>query len=222
MDILIYALIAFVIVHRLYSVFGQRNQGEPQRRNPFVADDKNDTRGDNVLPLPTKLMQATGQLQGQQPALDPGAPAPESLAGALFAIRKIDGQFDERTFIKGARLAFEMIVQAFAAGERATLRNLTAPAIYKTFDEAVVARELRGERTEMKILNVREADITAASLDGSIATITVQFISDQQKTTYDREGHVLPAEGMLQITDRWCFTRDLKSQNPNWVLSATR
>lgn len=229
MDILIYAVIAFLVAYRLYSVLGQRGEGEPRRPPPFFVKKDNaprpngsGNRADNVLPLPTALTQ---RMQGETPPTLPvmQGPAPESLAGTLVAMQNIDKNFDERAFLKGARMAFEMVISAFVAAERQTLKNLTAPAIYQAFESALAAREAKGERHELALLHIRDADITAAKLDGNMASVTVQFASDQLKKLFDASGALQgDAKAKPQaFTDLWTFRRDLRSADPNWQIVET-
>jgi predicted lipid-binding transport protein (Tim44 family) len=245
-EILIYAVIAAILVYRLYTMLGQRDGNEQsrpawKRSNPFATkNDPHDSKDgtpnkDDLLALPlAQPKQDAPQTQPQpqygiQPQALPGQPfavqpALESLAGAIFAIQKADPNFDERGFLKGARLAFEIIVRAFAAGERGTLKNLLAPPLYVAFENAISARELQGERWEMKTVTIRDMDVIAAHLDGSIALVTVQCVSDQSKMVYDKNGAVLkdPGNQIERLTDIWTLRRDTKSNNPNWQLAETR
>lgn len=222
MDIFIYAAIALFVAYRLYAVLGQRNDSENTRPNPFAGKPeqdaaKNPATKEDLLPLASNL------LGPPPPPKTPFAmpePAPDSLAGGLLAIRKADMNFDEKTFLKGARLAFEIIVHAFIAAERGALKNLLAPPLYQSFDRAITERENARERWEVKVLNLRDAEIVAARLEGREAVITVQFHSDQSKKIYDGDGQLIrdPGRDVERITDRWTFRRDTTSPNPNWLL----
>lgn len=235
METLIYAVIAGILIYRLYTILGQRDGNEQNRTswrsgNPFApkppANDKSATPSkplnkDELLALPLAMPKSDAPQANQPFATEP---ASESLAGALFAIQKADPNFDERGFLKGARLAFEMIVRAFAAGERGTLKNLLAPKLYIAFENAISQRELQGERWEMKTLAVRDMDIIAASMDGTTALVTVQTVSDQSKFVYDKNGTLMkdPGREVERLTDIWTFKRDTKSTNPNWQLAQTK
>lgn len=236
LETLIYAVIAGILIYRLYTILGQRDGNEQNRSswrsgNPFApkppspANDKSGApkpaNKDELLALPLAMPKADAPQQAQPFATEP---AQESLAGALFAIQKADPNFEERGFLKGARLAFEMIVRAFAAGERGTLKNLLTPKLYIAFENAISQRELQGERWEMKTLAVRDMDIIAASMEGTTALVTVQCISDQSKFIYDKNGTLMkdPGREVERLTDIWTFKRDTKSTNPNWQLAETK
>jgi predicted lipid-binding transport protein (Tim44 family) len=231
MDILIYAIIAVFLAWRLYTVLGQRHEDGRERSNPFArmpgADNAGKTAGNSnekdhlvALPLPRDVPAITDA------NASPFAhePAPESLAGGLYAMRRADPSFDERSFLKGARVAFEMIVHGFTLGERGTLKNLTSTDIYNSFDQAITEREAKGERWEMPILTLRDADITNARMVGSVAFLTTQFISDQGKKVYDKDGNLVgdDTNKVERLTDLWVWRRDTKSPNPNWQLVETK
>lgn len=231
MDLIVYAVIALLVAYRLYTVLGSRNGNERPRGNPFAAPPTNPIGKPDGRPpanrpqggeAPDVLAMPLGvQQERDNPLSLTNEPARDSLAGQLRAMAKIDPAFDDKAFLKGARVAFEMIVQSFAAGERAALKNLVSARLFAAFESAIAAREAAGEKMEMKILNLREADITQGRLDNTRATLTVQFISDQQKITTDKSGNSHD-EGLKQITDIWSFQRDLASADPNWMLVETR
>lgn len=224
MEIILYAIIAIAIAWRLYTVLGEKHGSERDRPNPFAepranagrrADEDND-----VLAFPLARRPEQDEAPPNPLALD-AAPAPDSLAGALHAIRGADPAFDEKSFLKGARVAFEMIVHAFASGERGSLRNLVSSRLYDAFAGAIAAREAVGETHDLRLLSVREADIIAARLEGSAAVISVQFVSDQRRAVKDRDGNVKDS-GAERMTDIWVFRRDTQSRDPNWMLVETR
>jgi predicted lipid-binding transport protein (Tim44 family) len=151
-------------------------------------------------------------------------PDPRTPPGqGLVRIAAADRSFDPQRFLDGAEAAFRMIVQAFAAGDRTTLRHLLSDETYAGFDHAITAREQAGEaqRTELRAIN--EMTIEAADLRGTIAEITVRFVSDQVNMTTARDGSVgAGSDAVTELTDIWTFQRDLHSSDPTWKLVATR
>lgn len=236
MDIIIYAIIAAVLAYRLYTILGQRDDGERrQRPNPFAMKIQQDKERDAARARPPERKQddedilafplnpAQREEHSNPLSVTAALPAPESLAGGLYAIRMADPGFDEKQFVKGARMAFEMIVHAFAASERDALRNLMVPRLYDAFAGAIDAREKAGQKMEMKILMVREAEIIAARLDkDGYAVISVQYVSDQKKEIRDANNQLVENGGLEQLTDVWTFKRRVPSSDPNWQLVETR
>jgi predicted lipid-binding transport protein (Tim44 family) len=232
LDILIYAVIAGVLIYRLYTILGQRDGGNRPRNAPFVMrnpPNPADKKGkEDLLALPLAQPKPATPKQDNVVQMQPPSfavePAAASLAGAIFAIQKADPSFDERSFLKGARVAFEMIVRAFAAGDRTALKNLLTPPLYTAFEAAISTRELKGERWEMKIMTIKDMDLLTATMDGSVALLTTQCMSEQSKHIYDKEGALQQdaSSAVESLTDIWTWRRDTKSTNPNWQLVETK
>jgi predicted lipid-binding transport protein (Tim44 family) len=221
MDILIYALIAVFLGWRLYSALGTRHEGERQRPNPFAAPENTPQDEKSLLALP--LAPSAAKDRKEKEGFVPTAflPAPDSLSGALYAIERADPAFDEKAFLRGARLAFEMIVQGYAAGEREALKPLLSPVLFEAFKGGIDAREKAGERMEIKLLNLIDATIVGARLEDRIAHITVEFISDQARVVTAGD-LVKENDGAQRLTDLWTFRRTIDSPDPNWMLVETK
>ncbi|MGH7249153.1 MAG: Tim44/TimA family putative adaptor protein, partial [Pseudomonadota bacterium] len=126
-------------------------------------------------------------------------------------------------FLTGARTAYEMVVTAFASGDRRQLRGLLSREVYDGFDTAISDREARGEAVETKFVSIDSSTIGGAELRGRTAQITVRFISKLVSATRDRSGAVINgnAEKVTDVTDMWTFARDVSSRDPNWKVAAT-
>jgi predicted lipid-binding transport protein (Tim44 family) len=146
-----------------------------------------------------------------------------ALAGGLDAIAAADASFDPQHFITGGRAAYEMIVNAYAEGDRRTLKNLLAREVYDGFESAITEREKKGETVESRFVSIDEADITNAELRARTAQITVRFHSKLVSATRDKNGNVVDgsADKVTDVTDVWTFARDAASRDPNWKLVAT-
>jgi predicted lipid-binding transport protein (Tim44 family) len=208
-DLILFAMVAAFLVLRLRSVLGRRQGFErpPQEARP----------ADALRPVPVPVPEAA-------PALPPrGVPDARTPAGqALARIRVQDGGFDPATFLGGAEGAFRMIVEAFAAGDRATLRSLLSDDTYAGFEQAITARETAGEHQRTEIRNVQDMAIEAADLRGSLAEVTVRIVSDQTNMTTAADGSVVSGhDGVTEIVDLWTFQRDLRNSDPTWKLVGT-
>jgi predicted lipid-binding transport protein (Tim44 family) len=134
-----------------------------------------------------------------------------------------DPTFDPKHFLVGGRQAYEMIVTAFAEGDRKTLKNLLSREVYDGFEAAIREREQRGESVETRFVSIDKADITGAEMRGKSAQITVRFVSQLVSVTRDRSGAVIEGnpDKVTDVTDVWTFARDISSRDPNWKLIAT-
>ena len=215
-DIILFAMVAAFLILRLRSVLGRRT-GHERRPDSFprTAEQATDKAGNNVVPLA-----APG------PATRPPLPTtkpPDAVAAGLERIRSADSGFDPAGFLEGARTAFEMIVAAFAAGDKAQLRPLLSDEVYKPFSDAITERENAGETLETRILNLKSIDIVEAGLTGRMARVTVKFVTDQVNVLRAHDSSVVDGhpDDSAEKTDFWTFARDTRSSNPNWVLVTT-
>lgn len=228
MDIDIYTIIflalAVFIFLRLRNVLGQRTGDE---RPPF---DRRDTlqpaAKDNVIPMPGAVNEAPSAAAPEVPVADRWkdfAPAGSPLARGLTALADQDSSFDPRHFIAGARSAYEMIVLAFANGDRRALRDLLSTEVFDSFDAAIKERERQNYRTETRFVSIDKADIVDADVRDRTEQITVRFVSQMISVTRDMAGAVVDgsADTVTDITDVWTFARDIPARDPNWKLVGT-
>jgi len=224
---IIFLALAVFIFLRLRSVLGQRTGRERPPYDPYSAREPVRPATEKVVTLPSR--NETAAPKQPETAESPAerwkgvAEAGSPIAGGLDAIAAADSNFDAKHFLTGARAAYEMIVNAYAEGDRRTLKNLLAREVYDGFESAITEREKRGETVESRFVSIDNADITAAELRGRNAQVTVRFQSKLVSVTRDKDGNVVDgnAERVTDITDVWTFARDIGSRDPNWKLVAT-
>ena len=222
---IIFLALAVFIFLRLRSVLGQRTGRERPPYDPYSARDAVRTpANDKVVSLPTRNSEVTQPAEAA--AADRWKGIAESgtpIAAGLDAIAATDDDFDGARFLTGARAAYEMIVTAFAEGDRRSLKNLLSREVYEGFETAISERESRGETAETRFVSIDQAEIVGAEMRGKAAHVTVRFVSKLVSTTRDRSGAVIEgnAEGVTDVTDVWTFARDTSSRDPNWKLVAT-
>ena len=216
-DIIILAMIAGFLVLRLRRVLGRRDGHEAGYRDEFREREKNAAAekddDDNVVQLPDRSE------HGAAPFADVDDPA----SAGMTQIRVADPSFDPAGFIEGAKMAFEMVLNSFAAGDRKNLKALLSPDVFTNFDQAISERERNGEVLEDTLVGIRKATIVEALMDGRTALVTVKFVSEQISALRDAEGNVIegnPNE-VIDVTDIWTFSRDTRSSDPNWTLIGT-
>jgi predicted lipid-binding transport protein (Tim44 family) len=210
-DIILFAMVAAFLVLRLRSVLGRRTGNE--RRRDFLRGPA--TAGDKVVALGQRPDPATASIQA--------APAAGTVAAGLAQIAAADPEFDTPHFLDGARGAFELIVGAFAAGDKQQLRSLLSDEVYNSFAAAIDERQAAGETLETRIIKLKDIDVADAETEGSRARITVKLVSDQVHVLRAHDGSVVDGdpENAIEKTDFWTFARDTRSPDPNWQLVAT-
>lgn len=227
---IIFLALAVFIFLRLRSVLGQRTGRERPPYDPYSAREPARPAPEKVIALPNRAPEAA-----QKPAETAAEPvtagdrwkgvaeAGTPVAAALDAIAAGDAEFDAKHFLTGARAAYEMIVNAFAQGDRRALKNLLSRDVYDGFDNAIGERERRGDTVETRFVAIESADISAAEMRGRTAQITVRFVSQLVSVTRDKDGKVTDGnpDKVTDVTDVWTFARDVTSRDPNWKLVAT-
>jgi predicted lipid-binding transport protein (Tim44 family) len=229
-DIILFALVAAFLILRLRSVLGRRDGHQPQSHDPFkpaergerpVRTANRDPSDDKVIPLPDR-----GE-RPREPAVDASwegdTPEAGPLETGLAQIRIADPKFNANEFLSGARMAFEMILGAFATGDTDTLKSLLSPEVFANFAQSIREREQAGETMELNVVEIRAADIVEAYMAGRTAHVTVKFVSEQIAIVRNDKGEIIEGDPQrsTEATDFWTFARDTRSPNPNWTLVAT-
>lgn len=226
-DIIVYAIVAAGLVFWLRSILGTRHGEERERPNPYTPREPAENKPAAPILVTDDKAAATKAAQGG-PSLSfaPGSIYSienKTAENALLDLAEADRGFDLGLFMSGANEAFTLIVEAFAAGDRDTLKSLLGADVFKTFDKAIKAREKAGEILETRIHAIRKAEIVETVLEGYTALITVRFTADESTIHKDSEGRILsgaPGE-TSQMIDVWTFARDIRSEDPKWLLMQT-
>lgn len=187
-QIAVLAFIAGLVLFRLYTTLGRRPEQSDQPR-----------------PAPA---------QGEMPRA-PAQPAPTAPGGVpvaggegLVAIQRVDPSFSQDQFLAGARGAYELIVGAFAKGDRDALRGLLTPRVFESYSAAIASREAQGGAGP-ELVRLRKAELVEGVLDGETARVVVKFEAELA------EG----ATGVRDAREKWTFERDVRSPDPNWRLA---
>ena len=215
-DIILFGMVAAFLVLRLRSVLGRRT-GNERRRDLYLRGPS--APGDNAAP--NKIVTL-----GQRPsaaALAAAPPPANTIAGGIAEIAAVDPGFEAPAFVDGARGAFEIIVGAFAKGDKQALRPLLSDETYRSFSTAIDEREAAGETLETRVAKIKDIDVVEAGIDGRAARVTVRLVSDQINVLRAHDGSVVDGDpqNLIEKTDYWSFTRDTRSSDPNWLLVAT-
>ena len=231
MDIytIIFLALAVFIFLRLRSVLGQRTGSE---RPPYERSPRNVTQhtqdNNNVVPMPGSVIDQAPLA----PTADVAAPTDRwkgiaesgsALAKGLDGIVAQDSSFDPRHFLSGARSAYEMIVLAFANGDRRALRDLLSSEVYDSFEAVIKDREKNEQKTETRFVSIDKAELVGADMRDRTSQLTVRFVSQMISVTRDKAGTIVDGnpDKVADITDVWTFARDSTSRDPNWKLVGT-
>lgn len=230
---IIFLALAVFVIWRLRSVLGQKTGSEQpppfdpvaRREPPPPAAPRGDrVEPDNVVRLPGSPERAASAATATSPERWKGVAEPGSeTARGLDEIAKLEPSFDARGFVEGSKSAYEMIVTAFAQGDRQVLKGLLSRDVFDGFDRAIAERERRGEKAETTFVSIDRAEITGVEVRSRVAQVTVRFLSKLITATRDASGRVVDgsADAVADVTDVWTFARTLGTRDPNWQLVAT-
>jgi len=231
-DIILLGMIAAFLLYRLYAALGQKAGNEEERVSERLAERRrldaererqereraqgNARRGD--VPAPRGL-EPVRERRIDPRFVKPGSPA----AAAIEQMMAIDDAFELRDFLDGARMAHEMIVTAFAQGDRRTLKPLLSADVYDGFEQAITQREKAQQAMVLTYVGLKGVTVEGAVLNGSLAEITLRFVGEIIQAVKDGAGTVVSGDpqAVREVIDVWTFQRDLASGNPNWTLVAT-
>ena len=221
--------LAIVVLFRLRQVLGTRTGRErtpAQRQAEAAASKPGEENVVQMRPRPVEP-QTNEDLERQKRKLETEitqfSHGDEKVAEGLRAVAEADSTFMPKSFMEGAKAAYEMIVTAFAQGDRQTLKNLLEKDVYDGFERAIKDRESEGKKIDFTFVGLPKVEISEAELDKRNASITIRFHAEVVSATRDKDGALIEgnAEQVTSIADEWTFARSPKSRDPNWKLVAT-
>jgi predicted lipid-binding transport protein (Tim44 family) len=221
---LCFLVAAVLIFLQLRNVLGRRTGNEKPPRDLYTPRDAagpDTPDAGKVVTLPRR--DTPVEEEDRFAAIDSFAPAGTPLNESLREMNKADPSFSPKEFVNGARMAYEMIVMAFADGDRKALKNLLSKEVYEGFDAAIADRESKGEKVKSTFVGIDKAEIKNVEVNGSEAQITLRIVSQMISATYDKAEVLVDgdAEAVAEVSDLWTFARDTRSRDPNWKLVAT-
>lgn len=219
--------LAIVVLYRLRQVLGTRtgNERTPAQRREATPAKPGEENVVQMRPRPTP--ESTEDSERHQRKLEAEitqvAHGDEQVAQGLRAIGEADPTFSPKNFLEGAKSAYEMIVTAFAAGDRQTLKNLLEKDVYDGFERVIKEREAADRKVDFTFVGLPKVEISEAEGDKRQASVTIRFHAEVVSATRDKDGALIEgnADQVTNIADEWTFARNPKSRDPNWKLVAT-
>jgi predicted lipid-binding transport protein (Tim44 family) len=194
LELIIFAGLAAIVLYQLYSVLGRRVGRQPGEQPAAEAKVQPPRAPERRAEPPDDGIELTG----------------------LAAVKAKDPAFDMNRFLAGAKAAYEMIVKAFAEGDKATLKNLLAPQVLESFEAAIDARAKDGRSETVEFFQAPRADLEKAEVSqGDLARLTVRFLAEFRSRTKGPEGEGVDDRRTAEL---WTFERRLRSRDPNWTL----
>ena len=128
---------------------------------------------------------------------------------------------DKKEFLKGAEIAYETILTAFANGEVKKLKDLLTPTMNNNFSDAIEARNSEKIKSEFTFIGIKESSVEKYEKANDILFATVRFVAEVISVKKDKDDKIIEGnpDKIKFVTDVWKFTKNIKKNNPNWYLS---
>lgn len=199
-EVILYAAIATIICVLLYSVLGKdvgKGPDSPLKHEDFIKQ---------AIVETDEIIEPVGQ------------DVPPSLLSPLL---KKDPNFSKRDFIEGARTAYPMILEAFADGDRDTLKNLLTNDVYEIYNDAISARDDAGQKQVTDLGRLVDAMLVGCDVEKNTAFISVEYEADIASAVLDNDGETIAGDPdmLARVKEIWTFEKSLKSSDPTWRLS---
>ncbi len=213
-EIVILAMIAAFLGMRLYLVLGRRAEHEEEiiPTSRFERADE-DSPPNRVAQPNVESAQDERRLAGFPPAIEMG----------LREISTADRNFELLGFLEGAKGAYEVVLEAFWRGDKEELQELCDDDVYQSFEAVIDERNEVGITMDNKLIRIEDVTVHSAELDGKVARIAVRFVSDIASVSRDKDGNVVAGslDDAVESRDIWTFSRDIRSDDPQWLLDET-
>ena len=221
--------VAIFVLFRLRQVLGTRTGTERtplQRAQQQAQKPANDEKVVQMRPVPQPAPQdgdAERRALKLNAEIEQLSHGDANVATGLKAIAEADPTFSPKAFLEGGKQAYEMIVTAFATGDRKTLKNLLEKDVYDGFERAIADREAAGRKVDFTFVGLPKVEISDADYDKRETRVAVKFNAEIVQATRDKDGALIEgnADQVQLIADEWTFARNPKSRDPNWKLVAT-
>ena len=121
--------------------------------------------------------------------------------------------------LKDLNYEFEMLIVDPFISEQ--LEKLVSKNIYKAFEDQINLRSKKNEELEITVISVKNPEIKSVSLERKhIAYFKLLFESEQVQITKNSKGEIIDGDNnqILQIREIWTFSKNLRSNDPNWIL----
>ena len=132
----------------------------------------------------------------------------------------LDGK-DKKEFLKGAEIAYETILTAFAKGEIKKLKTLLTSTMNKNFSNAIDARNKENVKSEFTFIGIKESSVEKYEKVKDDLFASVKFVAEVISVKKDKNNNIIEGspDKIKYVTDIWKFTKNIKNNSPNWYLA---
>lgn len=200
-DTIIFAIITFYILYRLWRILGMR---------VGIEYDVSMTSGEVVVLKEEENIEE------------------DASQHYIETVQKYMPDFDAEHFIEAAEIMLSKIVEAFAEGNVNTLRKFICTPLCDAFEKSIEERMAAGKKREAEVISVK-GRITSVEIEKTkskkpiCVRIFVQFESEQIIVTSEPDGSSYdnPSRIPTTLVDNWVFIKHLNADDPIWYVEST-
>lgn len=222
LDIIFLAVIVLLLIGRLRSVLGtgatpEQTERKAEKKPSKIVDISEYRTLEDILEDQDKKQNE------QDFSIEPAFKDDSEIMVSLRDIKEKYPTFDLADFMQKAPKAFEYIAQAFAEGNKEDLRPLLTPMLYVNFEKVIDERNEKKQTAEFNLISFKSIKLVKAEMTGYFVDLTVEFETEQTNLVKDAEGNTVVGDATYieTVIDVWTLRKDMKSNSPVWVLTAT-
>ena len=213
-DIFILAMIAVFIINRLRNSLGKKTGNESDIAQKFSQK-------------PSKFTESNPDKETEKAKKYPTDSKNiilhenTSINEKLNRVVKLDPNFTVENFVDGAKKAFEYILVKYSEDDVKSLKPLLANEVFNNFSDQIEQRQSKKQKLGITILKIEDPEIIDVNIEkNKLCFIKLEFKSQQVQITKDSKNLIIDGNDnlILNITELWTFSKELKNKNPNWVL----
>ena len=97
------------------------------------------------------------------------------------------------------------------------------PMSYKIYNEAIKERSVKQLKNETSFIGINSAEIKDHEQNNDLLEVSVNFVSEIITCIKDKDNKIVSGDPqkVKRVNDTWKFSRNIRSQNPNWQLIQT-
>lgn len=221
--LILLAIAAGFLFLKLRSILGTRTGFEDpdkfMQRHKKPEEPAPGSAEDNVIPLPER------QVEEDDSDIFAVTEPDSALGRTLKQIKAAETNFNIRGFIEGSKSAYEMLLTSFEAGDKDNLQPYLSEEVYEAFSQAIDQRNTQKLSVDMRFIGFRTAELIEADFETTSkkAEMTMRFVAELVTVTRNEQGDIVEGDpqAVQKVTDIWTFSRNMGSQDPNWILVAT-
>jgi predicted lipid-binding transport protein (Tim44 family) len=198
-DIIIFAVIAFILFLRLFMVLGQ----------------KKGRAGEDITIIKFK---SPHDAQNNPENLEVEVNGSNSLEAK---IKIFNPNFSQESFIKQSEEQFKKILAAYCGGDNVELSKMVNIEILRKFAYSIAVIEERKCTHNLQLIKNEDSSIENIDIVGNMAIIKIRFIAEIIHSISNAKGKLIAGhESKIEkINQVWTFSKELKFEETPWIVT---